>query len=158
MSDALESLNGLVVPLADQLLLLPNVAVAELVGYRLAQAALEGPQWFLGWTSWRGKQVPVIDPDLLLGRPLAVSPAVPRTLILNAVGQRPGVGFIALRINGIPRSKRVVRGEIVAAGPASPFISQPVQLADEQQVLLIPDLAAIEEALEQAGVLTVSAD
>lgn len=157
MSDALESLNALVVPLAGELLLLPNVAVAELVSFRLTQAALEGPPWFLGWTSWRGQQVPLIDPALLLGQPLSASATAPRTLILNAVSQRPGLGFIALRINAIPRSKRVLRGEIVAVGEARQFIQQPVQLADEQQTLLIPDLAAIEAALEQAGVLAVSA-
>ncbi len=157
MSDALESLNALVVPLAGELLLLPNVAVAELVGFRLTQAAMEGPQWFLGWTSWRGKQVPMVDLGLLLGQSLAASATAPRTLILNAVGQRPELEFIALRIDGIPRSKRVLRGEIIAAGEASQFIKQPVQLADEQQTLLIPDLAAIEDALEQAGVLAMKA-
>lgn len=153
MSDALESLNGLVVPLTEQPLLLPNVAVAELVGYRLAQAVLEGPEWFLGWTHWRGQQVPIIDPNRLLGHASTAEPATPQTLILNAVSQRSGLGFIALRINGIPRSKRVLRGEISAAGPASEFISQPVQLADEEQMMLIPDLQAIEQALEQAGVV-----
>ena len=153
MSDALESLNGLIIPLAGQPLLLPNVAVAELAGYRLSQAASGGPAWFLGWTQWRDQKVPLIDPEVLLGQPQASEPQVPRTLILNAVGERQGVSFIGMRIAGIPRSKKVLRGEIEAAGAPSQFISQPVRLAGEQQELLIPDLQAIEQALAQAGVL-----
>lgn len=153
MSDVLESLNGLVVPLAEQSLLLPNVAVAELVGYRLSQAAEQGPAWFLGWTQWRDQRVPIIDPDLLMGQSAEEPPQAPRTLILNAVGESSGLSFIALRVRGIPRSKKVLRGEIEAAGLASEFVSLPVRLADEADTLLIPDLAAIERALEQSGVL-----
>ncbi|MFA5679021.1 MAG: chemotaxis protein CheW [Pseudomonas sp.] len=149
MADALDSLNGLIIPLAEQPLLLPNVAVAELVGYRLGQAATQGPSWFPGWAMWRDQRVPLIDPGLLLGQPAADALA-PRMLILNAVGGRPGVNFIAMRVPGIPRSKRVVRGEMEVVGEPSEYISQVVRLADEDQTLLIPDLEAIERALEQA--------
>lgn len=153
MTDALESLNGLIVPLAGQPLLLPNVAVAELVGYRLSQPANDGPAWFLGWILWRDQRVPLIDPEVLLGQPAAEPPQAPRSLVLNAVGGRAGSRFIAMRVRGIPRSKKVIRGEIDAAGSASEFISQPVRLADEAETLLIPDLAAIEQALAQADIL-----
>ncbi len=148
MSDAQDSLNGLIIPLDEQSLLLPNVAVAELVGYRLSQAAAQGPHWFLGWISWRDQRVPVIDPGLLLGQSATDSQA-PRMVILNAVGGKPGVSFLAMRVAGIPRSKKIIRGELETVGAASEFVSQQVRLADEEQVLLIPDLEAIERALEQ---------
>ena len=148
MSDAQDSLNGLIIPLGEQSLLLPNVAVAELVGYRLSEAAAPGPQWFLGWTSWRDQRVPVIDPGLLLGQS-ATDNQAPRMVILNALGAKPGVSFLAMRVAGIPRSKKIIRGELETVGAASEFVSQQVRLADEEQILLIPDLEAIERALEQ---------
>ena len=148
MSDAQDSLNGLIIPLVDQPLLLPNVAVAELVGFRLGQAATQGPHWFLGWTTWRDQRVPVIDPGLLLGQS-ATDVQSPRMVIVNAVGERPGVGFLGMRVAGIPRSKKIVRGELEAVGAASDFVSRQVRLADEEQICMIPDLAAIERALEQ---------
>lgn len=154
MADALESLNGLIVPLAGQPLLLPNVAVAELVGYRLSQPAAEGPKWFLGWTTWRDQKVPLLDPELLLGQ--SVTPAAdlqPRTLVLNALGGRQGLHFIGLRIWGIPRSRKVVRGELEPVGERDQYVTQPVRLADEPTVMLIPDLLAIEQALDEAGLL-----
>ncbi len=148
MSDALDSLTGLIIPLAGQPLLLPNVAVAELVGYRLSQASAHGPEWFLGWASWRDQRVPVIDPGLMLGQPASEGQAS-RMLILNAVGGRPGVSFLGLRVSGIPRTTRVVRGELQAAGEGAEFVSRQVRLAGEEELLLIPDLEAMEQALGQ---------
>lgn len=148
MSDALDSLTGLIIPLAGAPLLLPNVAVAELVGYRLSQASAQGPEWFLGWTNWRDQRIPVIDPGVMLGQP-ANDGLAPRMVILNAVGGRPGVNFLGLRVSGIPRTKRVVRGEMQAAGEGGEFVSRQVRLADEEQLLLIPDLEAVEQALGQ---------
>ncbi|MFN3579410.1 MAG: chemotaxis protein CheW [Pseudomonas sp.] len=154
MSDALESLNGLIVPLTERGLLLPNVAVAELVAYRLSKEAANSPAWFLGWTQWRDQQVPLIDPTSLLGQAPGDARRLPRTLILNAVGGRSGLHFIALRVWGIPRSRKVLRGEIsTAAEGGGAYIAQVVELAGEDEVLLIPDLVAMEEALEQAGLL-----
>src|SRR5690554_6577680 len=97
MSDAQDSLNGLIIPLVEQPLLLPNVAVAELVGYRLSQAAAQGPQWFLGWAGWRDQRVPVIDPRLLFGQS-ATDVQAPRMVILNAVGGHSRVSFLAMRV------------------------------------------------------------
>ncbi|PKM29534.1 MAG: chemotaxis protein [Gammaproteobacteria bacterium HGW-Gammaproteobacteria-11] len=153
MSDALESLNGLVVPLSEQGLLLPNVAVAELVGFRLTRVADNAPAWFLGWTQWREQVVPLVDPYILMGQTPASTERPPRTLILNAVGERAGVHFVGLRIFSIPRSRKVVRGEINALELHGEYIQQAVQLAEEPEVLVIPDLAAIEDELDKAGLL-----
>ena len=42
------SLTGLLVPLSDRTLLVPNVAVAELIPYRAPQVSAGMPAWFLG--------------------------------------------------------------------------------------------------------------
>lgn len=153
MSDALESLNGLIVPLNEQGLLLPNVAVAELVSFRITRDVPDAPDWFLGWTRWRDQQVPLVDPYRLLGQAQDTSGRQPRTLIMNALGEREDVHFIGMRVWSIPRSRKVLRGEISSAGGPSPYVSQRVQLADEPELLMIPDLQAIELALDQAGLL-----
>lgn len=153
MSDALESLKGLIVPLAEQGFLLPNVAVAELVSFRITREVPDAPDWFLGWTRWRDQQVPLVDPYRLLGQAQDDSGRQPRTLIMNAVGDREGVHFIGMRVWSIPRSRKILRGEISEAGSPAPYVSQKVQLADEPELLMIPDLQAIELALEQAGLL-----
>lgn len=152
-SDALETLNSLIVPLREQSLLLPNVAVAELVAFRLSEAAGNGPEWFLGWTLWRDQRVPMVDLDLLMGDAAEAPEVQPRTLILNAIGGLPGVHFIALRVWGIPRSRKLQRADLTATASATEWTLQQVSLSDEPQDLLIPDLQALEQALDQAGLL-----
>lgn len=151
MSDALDSLNGLIIPLSAEPLLLPNVAVAELAGYRLVETAAKGPEWFLGWATWRDQRIPLADAAQLLGQPALAPEVVPRLLILNAVGGDERLRFIALRVAGIPRSRRVLRGEIATVSGGNGFTSQVVSLAEEPQSLLIPDLAAIEQALAEVA-------
>lgn len=153
MTDALESLNGLIVPLAEHALLLPNVAVAELVGFRLNREPGNAPPWFLGWTLWRDQQVPVVDPYVLLGEQPDETGRQPRTLILNAIGERPNVHFIAMRVWSIPRSRKITRGEISAGEGSVPCVLQTVKLGEEQQALCIPDLLGIEQTLDAAGLL-----
>jgi chemosensory pili system protein ChpC len=153
MSDVLESLNGLVVPLAEQALLLPNVAVAELVGFRLNRVQENAPSWFLGWTLWRDQQVPVVDPYVLLNEQPDETGRQPRTVILNAIGERAGVHYIAMRVWSIPRSRKVTRGEMSAVEISIPYVLQSVRLGAELQTLCIPDLLSIEQTLETAGLL-----
>ncbi|MBW3067889.1 chemotaxis protein CheW, partial [Pseudomonas aeruginosa] len=47
------SLTGLLVPLADRTLLLPNVAVAELIPYRAPPTSDGAPGWVRGPIAWR---------------------------------------------------------------------------------------------------------
>jgi len=48
VSPEAESLTGLLMPLADRVLLVPNVAVAELIPYRAPQAVQGMPHGFSG--------------------------------------------------------------------------------------------------------------
>ncbi|HBZ98965.1 MAG TPA: chemotaxis protein, partial [Pseudomonas sp.] len=52
---------GLLMPLADRMLLVPNVAVAELIPYRAPQAVQGMPAWFLGQVQWRDLSLPLLS-------------------------------------------------------------------------------------------------
>lgn len=56
-----DSLTGLLLPLSDRTLLLPNVAVAELIAYRNPQVAAGLPQWYLGQVAWRDLRLPLLS-------------------------------------------------------------------------------------------------
>ncbi|EPN84602.1 hypothetical protein A234_10571, partial [Pseudomonas syringae pv. actinidiae ICMP 19101] len=55
----LTSLTGLLLPLSDRHLLLPNVAVAELIDYQDCSAGPDAPEWYLGVISWRELSLPL---------------------------------------------------------------------------------------------------
>ena len=56
--DTATSITGLLVPLADRTLLLPNVAVAELIPYRAPHATEGAPSWYLGQVPRRDLRLP----------------------------------------------------------------------------------------------------
>ena len=55
------SLTGLLLPLSDRTLLVPNVALAELIPYRAPQATPGLPAWLLGQVAWRDLRLPLLS-------------------------------------------------------------------------------------------------
>lgn len=148
--DSTASLTGLLVPLADRTLLLPNVAVAELVPYRAPHVAEGAPSWFLGQVPWRDLSLPLMSFEAASGGE-AVTGAAARVAILNAVGGRDHVKFIALLVQGIPRSIKVDANLARASVELAPLELDAVDLGDVQA--RIPDLIGLEQKLADAGLI-----
>ncbi|MBO3277801.1 chemotaxis protein CheW [Pseudomonas schmalbachii] len=149
-SDAPASLTGLLVPLADRTLLLPNVAVAELITYRAPQAVDGLPDWYLGQIAWRDLRLPLLSFEAASGGQAQVGQGA-RVVVLNALGGRPRVKFLALLVQGIPRSVKLGPDLARADVPLAPLEMDAVKLADE--VARIPDLEALEQKLADAGLI-----
>ncbi|MFZ3154902.1 chemotaxis protein CheW [Pseudomonas sp.] len=147
---SVNSLTGLLVPLTDRTLLLPNVAVAELIPYRVPQLSAGMPSWFLGQIAWRDLRLPLLSFEAASDGQASVSPGA-RVAVINALGGRPAVKFIAVLLQGIPRSIKV-GAELVRADVAlSPLELDAVQFGEA--VLKIPDLIGLEQKLADAGLI-----
>ena len=145
------SLTALMLPLSDRQLLLPNVALAEVIAYRGVQATPGMPDWFLGQIAWRDLNLPLMSFERASGAAAAEGSGVPRVAVLNALGGRDKVKFIALLVQGIPRSFKV-DGELPRADvPLAPLELDAVSLGEE--VARIPDLVALEQKLADAGLI-----
>lgn len=144
------SLTSLLMPLADRTLLLPNVAVAELIPYRAPQVSAGMPSWFLGQIAWRDLRLPLLSFEAASDGQVNVGPGS-RVAVINALGGRPAVKFIAVLMQGIPRSIKV-GAELVRADVAlSPLELDAVQFGET--VLKIPDLIGLEQKLADAGLI-----
>ena len=135
-----EHLTGLLLTLADRTLLLPNAAVAELVPCREIRPLPVQPDWCLGQVAWRDLRLPLISFEALSSGSAAQfdGDRHARVAILNALGGRERVRFLALLIRSIPRSLRITL-ELGA-------------VAYEGGTARIPDLIGVEERLAAAGV------
>lgn len=150
-SNASSGLTALMLPLADRNLLLPNVALAELIPYRSVQTTPGLPDWFLGQIAWRDLSLPLLSFELASGSRQASAGSMPRVAVLNALGGRPKVKFIALLVQGIPRSFKV-DGELPRADvELAPLELDAVSLGSE--TARIPDLVALEQKLADAGLI-----
>lgn len=145
-----ETLTGLLLPLADRSLLVPNVALAELVPYRAPQAAAGMPAWLLGQINWRDLRLPLLSFEAA-SNGMPVVGANCRVAVLNALGGRPEVKFIALLLQSIPHSIKVDSKLERADATLAPLELDAVLLDDS--VVKIPDLVGLEQLLADAGLI-----
>jgi chemosensory pili system protein ChpC len=147
---ASSTLTGLVVPLNDRSLLLPNVALAELMPYRAPLAIPGMPAWMLGQVAWRDLRLPLLSFEAASDGQAQIG-STARVAVINALGGRPHVKFLALLVQGIPRSVKLESNLARANVPLAPLELDAVSLADS--VLKIPDLMALEQMLVDAGLI-----
>ncbi len=148
--EASEVLTALLIPLADRQLLLPNTAVAELIAYRPPITSDGMPDWFLGQIAWRDLSLPLLSFELASGGSQPPREDV-RVAVLNAIGGRPLLKFIALLVQGIPHAQKVSSDLPRADLALAPLELDAVQPGE--QVARIPDLLALEQLLADAGLI-----
>ena len=134
-------LTGLLLPLADRHLLLPNVAVAELIDFQRGEPASDAPTWYLRQVTWRDQQLPLISFEAACGSPVVIGERA-RIVVLNTLGGDSRLKFIAMVVQGIPRSYRLDSQLSFVDVPISPLERAAVQVGDH--VAKIPDLLALE--------------
>jgi len=146
LSNVLDTIRTLIVPMQDRNLLLPNVAVAEVMPYTRPRAIDDAPEWLLGSISWRGKNTPLISYDRLNGIDTGKGLTQARIVVFNTVQRNSGLEFYALVTAGIPQLRRVnpdalqeISGDVLEGA-----LSQ-VQIGEIQAI--IPDLDALETAV-----------
>lgn len=143
-----DSMRTLIIPLQGRNLLLPNVAVAEVVPYIRPRAVDDAPDWLLGSIGWRGLNIPLISYDRLHGVSTDGSIGQARIAVLNTVHSGSGLSFYAVVTAGIPQLRRVNADALqeVSADAIGGSLSQ-VQVGDIQAV--IPDLDALEAVVAE---------
>ncbi|MFK7702814.1 chemotaxis protein CheW [Pseudomonas caspiana] len=141
-------LTGLILPLSDRNLLLPNVAVAELIDYQDCSADSDAPDWYLGPISWRQRTLPLLSFEAACGGRTLVGGRA-RIVVLNALGGRDELKFIALLTQGIPRSCKVDNQLSYVDVPLDALELAAVQIGET--VAKIPDLVGLEQWLVDAG-------
>jgi len=101
-------MRGLMLPLGERSLILPNVAVAELIGFQEPEAEPDAPDWMLGSLQWRGRRLPVVSFNALLGGDvLPAQGQRMRIAVLNTLNGNPELPYIGLLTLGISRLARV---------------------------------------------------
>ncbi|NMZ53752.1 chemotaxis protein CheW [Pseudomonas lundensis] len=135
------SLTCLLLPLADRDLLLPNVAIAELIDYQRGEPSSDSPPWHLRQIIWRDHPLPLINFEAACGSPLLIGDRA-RIVILNTLGGNPALKYIAMVVQGIPRSYKLDSQLSFVDVPLCPLERAAVQVGEH--VAKIPDLWALE--------------
>ena len=144
------NLMTLLMPLADRTLLLPQVSMAELISYHPSRRTQNGPDWYLGQVEWRDLRLPLLSFEAASGSSTALHDRC-RVAVINTLGGREHVKFIALLLQGIPRSIRIEQNLERADVPLASLELSAAKVGAD--VVKIPDLVALEQLLEDAGLV-----
>ena len=139
----------LLVPLADDRLLLPRACVTEVINYQ-APTPMEGaPPWYLGTVAWGGRRVPLVSFEATLGKALPRASGRTRIVVMQGLTGR-GDGHFAILTQGFPQLVRV-SPEVVHTDDSRSFSERmPVigQVRMVNEYPLIPDFERLEAMIE----------
>ncbi len=141
-------LRAQLISLNQSILLLPNIAVAEVTRFNGVEPLPSAPPWIHGLIEWRGLTLPLLDIDALLTDQTAVLSKNQRIVVLNSISGNSEISFIAIAAAGNPHLMKLVEEAMddgLAEKHDSPYIH--TQYAIGKKNALVPDLHAIEEHL-----------
>lgn len=153
MSDsANRQLYAVLMALGSDTLLLPNVAIAEVIARETVQADLRLPSWIAGYADWNSRRIPAIRFEVLNGAPAPPDSRRERVVVVNSSGRYLPSGQFAIITQAYPHLVTLTR---VALQP------EPLRDTDRAELLLararvanqtaaIPDLDMIEAEIVRA--------
>ena len=146
MSDSIDELYGLLVPLTDERLLVPRSCVAEVIAWTQPTPMQGAPAWYLGTVSWNGRAIPVISFEGTLGRAIPHGSGRTRIVVFHCLASRLTAGSFGLLTQGFPQLVRL-NPEVVKADPTRSFPERSPVICGLRMVNetpLVPDLEYLE--------------
>jgi len=145
-------IRTILAPLTDGYVMLPNIAVGEILTFTSPEPFKRGPSWLLGEIAWRGWQVPVINYERLL-KDTGVTTITSKTriMIVKTLGESTQVNYIGLVIQGLPRLKKVSADTLIEKqiDDLPDTVFSKVSIDDLQAV--IPELGDLTRTVELAA-------
>lgn len=149
-------LYALLVPLADERLLVPRACVAEVAALPALQPMPGAPAWYLGIMAWNGRSIPVVSFEAACGQPLPGGGGRSRVVIFSCLGRKLPVGYFGVVTQGFPQLLRISPNVITADetrvfSERSPVLCQ-VKMVNE--LPLVPDLERLEDMIADETTVT----
>lgn len=149
MSDGVEEVYSLLVPLADDRLIVPRACVAEVVRYIKPEGVGGAHDWYLGTVNWSGRELPIVSFEGLLGEDIPATSGRTRIVVFYATSGKLRGAYFGVLTQGFPQLVRVNR-EVLRLDKSADIGSDVpaycrVKMINEYP--LIPDLEKIEELI-----------
>jgi len=146
MSKAEHELYSLLVPLADERLIIPRVCVAEVVRFT-APEQIEGSQnWMLGTINWSGRALPVIAFEGTIGKDIPATTGRTRVVVFYSSTGKLKTGYFGIITQGFPQlvrvNREVLKLDSTEGWPEGAPVFCRVKMINEFP--LVPNLEAVE--------------
>ena len=109
MNAAAEELYSLLVPLAEDRLIIPRACVAEVVRYSKPDQEPGSQNWMLGNINWNGRELPVVAFEGTIGKDIPAVTGRTRIVVFYGSTGKIKSGFFGILTQGFPQLVRVNR-------------------------------------------------
>ena len=154
MSAAAEELYSLLVPLADDRLIVPRACVAEVVRYTKPEQAPGSRTWMLGNINWNGRELPVVSFEGAIGKDVPAVTGRTRIVVFYASTGQIKSGFFGVLTQGFPQlvrvNREVLKLDSTEGWPEGAPVLCRVKMINEYP--LVPHLAHLETMLAEESV------
>jgi chemosensory pili system protein ChpC len=144
-------LFSLLVPLAEERLIVPRSCVAEVVTWTAPEPLEGAPPWYLGTLNWSGRPVPVISFEATCGHAMPPPGGRTRIVILVALSSKLPGGYFGVVTQGFPQLVRV-NNDVLKPDSSRVFPERmPVicQVSMLNESPLIPDFERLEQMISE---------
>lgn len=148
MNDKATSVRCMLLPLTSLNLLVPNSAVAEIIGYSTPRPLADCSDWFAGVVLWRGVYVPVVAVEQMCK--IAKAGVGPRTRIAIIYNPQKDTDlpYIGIHMQDIPRAYLADPDSTESGSSDGLGDYLLTRVDDEQLARVIPEIDNIIAALK----------
>jgi len=129
-------------------LLIPNSAVAEIIGYSTPRRLPDTSDWFAGVVLWRGVYVPVVAVEQMCNVDTAQVGPRGRIAIIYNPEKDPDLPYLGIHMQDIPRAYLAETDSMESGSDEGLSEYLITRVDDEQLARVIPDLDKIIAALK----------
>ncbi len=154
MSNGTEELYSLLIPLAEERLIVPRACVAEVVRFTNPDTEEGAHDWMMGTVNWNGRQLPVVSFEGALGKDKPVATGRTRIVVFYASTGQLKTGYFGVLTQGFPQLVRVnddvLQLHTTEGWPKGAPVHCRVKMINEFP--LIPDLERLEAMLARESI------
>lgn len=141
---------SVLINLADENLLVPNAAIAEVAGQESFTRRDGKPRWWIGSMRWQSRDLPVVSIEAMLGREI---PPLDRKARLVAVNAPSEAGAFAILSRSYPTivtlNEMALQADKLADSDPEKLLYCRVRIANRKAI--IPDLDALAALVRKLG-------
>ena len=151
MSTGDQELYSLLVPLADERLIIPRACVAEVVRFTAPERREGSHNWMLGTINWNGRALPVVAYEGAIGKDVPATTGRTRVVVFYASTGKLKTGYFGIITQGFPQlvrvNREVLKLDSTEGWPADAPVLCRVKMINEFP--LVPDLERLENMLAE---------
>jgi chemosensory pili system protein ChpC len=144
-----EELYSLLIPLAEDRLIVPRACVAEVVRFTAPEKEAGAHDWMMGVVTWNGRQLPVVSFEGALGKEKPAATGRTRIVVFYSSTGQLKSGYFGVLTQGFPQLVRlnedVLQLHTTDGWPQDAPVLCRVKMINEFP--LIPDLEKLEAML-----------